>query len=213
MDWKQSEHLCLEFGTGEAGDASDIYTADMTLVDDEYIHTGPLLGADGHGKVLEAGQLISGYIILKDDTRYYFDSEIVSHDVAQQQTVLRRPDEQELTETRSRKYLRVRAQLELAVKWNNERFTALTMEISAGGLVFVPEAGLQIQRGDALECWLLIQMKNSAIEHVPLEAIVLSTNGASGDGRRCKIEYTAIASADQQKLIRYCFERQFDFRT
>ncbi|MEW4370315.1 PilZ domain-containing protein [Paenibacillus kandeliae] len=213
MDWKHAEHLCLEFGTGEVGEASDIYTADMTLVDDQYIHTGSLLGADGNAKHLESGQLISGYIVLRNDTRYYFDSEVVSYDAASEQAVFRRPDEQELTETRSRKYLRVRAELELAVKCGDQRFTVLTTEVSAGGLVFVPEAGMNVQRGDSLECWLLIHMKNGAIEHVPLEAIVLSSSGATAQGGRCKIEYTAIASADQQKLIRYCFERQFDFRT
>ncbi len=212
MDWRQSERLYLDFGTGDAGEQAELYGAEMTLVDQQYIHIGRLANTEQQQRNVEPGQLVSGFITLIDGARYYFDSEITHYDAGTEAAILRRPIDNELSVTPRRQYLRVKAELEVAVKHGEHRFTAMTTEISAGTLVFWLEKGHSLRSGDELECWLLIHMKNGAIEHVPLEAVVLHAGDGQHAAARCRIEYTLIAEPDRQKLIRYCFERQFDFR-
>lgn len=212
MDWRQSERLYLDFGTGDAGEPSELYAADMTLVDQQYIHIGQLTNTQQQKRAVEQGQLVSGFITLTDGTKHYFDSEITHYDAGAETAILRRPLDNELTITPRRQYLRVKASIEVAVKQGEHRFTAMTSEVSAGNLVLLLEKGHQLRSGDELECWLLIHMKNGAIEHVPLEAVVLHAGDGKQESPRCRIEYTLLAEPDRQKLIRYCFERQFDFR-
>ncbi|CAM3777293.1 flagellar brake domain-containing protein [Cohnella lubricantis] len=126
---------------------------------------------------------------------------------------LRKPKQEEITREQRRNFLRVEAQLEVAVRIGDKmRFLALTEDVGGGGISLRCERKWPIQPNLRVNCWLLIPFRSGSIAHAQFEGDVIRVAETEPNHYIVMIRFVNIAESDQQKVIRYCFERQLDFR-
>lgn len=126
---------------------------------------------------------------------------------------IRKPQPDEIKKEQRRNFLRVEAQLEIAVRIGDKmRFVALTEDVGGGGISFRCERKWPIKPNVKLHCWLLIPYRSGSIAHAQFDGEVIRVMEAEPNHYIVMIRFVDIAESDQQKVIRYCFERQLDFR-
>ena len=154
---------------------------------------------------------------------YYFTQEGVKHLFATEVTGLRKdavpliavrkPAPEEVSRDQRRSYLRVEAQLELAVNIGDKvRFVAITDDVGGGGLSFRCERHYPIEPEVELSCWLLLPYRNGTVAHAKFIGQVVRVLVTETDRHLVMMRFIDIQDADRQKVIRYCFERQLDNR-
>ncbi len=126
---------------------------------------------------------------------------------------IRKPELKEITKDQRRSFLRVEANLELAVSIGGKlRFVAITEDVGGGGVSFTCERKWPIVPNAVLSCWLLLSYKGGSIAHSKFEGEVVRVVPVEPDSYLIMMRFQEIADSDQQKIIRYCFERQLDKR-
>ncbi|MCD9021232.1 flagellar brake protein [Cohnella silvisoli] len=126
---------------------------------------------------------------------------------------IRKPELEEITKDQRRSFLRVEANLELAVKIGDKlRFVAITEDVGGGGISFTCERKWPIVPNAVLSCWLLLSYKGGSVAHARFEGEVVRVLPVEPDKHLIMMRFQEIADSDQQKIIRYCFERQLDKR-
>jgi c-di-GMP-binding flagellar brake protein YcgR len=154
---------------------------------------------------------------------YFFTSEGVKHQFSSQVTgfrkdgvslvAIRKPELDEITKDQRRSFLRVEANLELAVKLSDRlRFVAITEDVGGGGVSFVCDRNWPIVPNMILGCWLLLTYKSGSIAHSGFDGEVVRVLPVEPDKHLVMMRFKEIVDSDQQKIIRYCFERQLDKR-
>ncbi|MDR0270285.1 PilZ domain-containing protein, partial [Paenibacillus sp.] len=173
----------------------------------------PIQEGSGQLKKLFSGDELSIFFITEGGVKNYFNSYVTGfkEDVIRMVRI-RKPEPDSIGKTQRRSFLRVNAELEVAVKTDKMvRFLARTDDVGGGGLSFHCDASTHISEGDKLSSWVLVPYKNGSIEHVPFEGEIVRIKG-SENRKIFMVKFLLIADMERQKLIRYCFERQFDFR-
>lgn len=124
---------------------------------------------------------------------------------------VRKPEADEIQREQRRSFLRVEAQLELAVRIGDKvRFTAITDDVGGGGLSFRTDRKWPMEPGAALSCWLLLNYRNGNLAHAAFEGEVVRVMPVEPDKNLVMMRFSDIQDAEQQKIIRFCFERQLD---
>jgi c-di-GMP-binding flagellar brake protein YcgR len=160
------------------------------------------------------GEKFQFYYFTPDGVKHLFVSEVTGHrkDIVPLVSI-RKPNPDEVTKDQRRSYLRVEANLELAVKIGDKlRFVAVTEDIGGGGLSFMCEPKWPIDPNSVLSCWLLLSYKSGTIAHASFEGEVVRVMHVQPERNLIMLRFKEIADAEQQKIIRYCFERQLDNR-
>ncbi|WP_062492735.1 flagellar brake protein [Paenibacillus sp. 32O-W] len=170
----------------------------------------PLQGGSERFRPLRPGDELSVSYVTKEGVKYDFATTVLGfRDDAVRLVRIRKPSPDAITRIQRRSYLRVPAELELAVRRGNERFLTMTRDVSGGGISFVCESGRSVAEGDALDCWLLVPFRSGAIEHVHFRAEVARIE--EGDARkRVMLKYAEITDSERQIVIRFCLERQVE---
>ncbi|MDG0789693.1 PilZ domain-containing protein [Cohnella ginsengisoli] len=153
----------------------------------------------------------------------YFTSEGVKHQFGAHvhsirregisQLVIPKPDPDQITREQRRSFLRVEAQLEIAVRLGEKlRFTALTDDVGGGGVSFRCDRKWPITPNMKASCWLLLSYKSGAVSHAQFEAEIVRIVPVEPHHHLVMMRFQDIQDTDQQKIIRYCFEKQLERR-
>lgn len=175
----------------------------------------PLNDKTGRLKRLFLGDELSVYFLSAEGVKHYFDSHVIGfkEDGAVRLVKLLRPDPDKMTKVQRRSFLRVPAELELAVKiGSHERFVCRTDDVGGGGISFICDGKWGISSENVLECWLLVPYKNGTIEHVSFTGEVIRVNVLETGRKQAMIKFLSITDSERQKIIRYCFEKQLEYR-
>lgn len=122
---------------------------------------------------------------------------------------IQRPEEASITKVQRRNYLRVTAELELAVELRDEtRFVTYTEDVGGGGVSFRFDNFYKITEGDRMFCWLRVPFKNGLIDNVPFDAEVVRTKQLDNGQSVAMLSFITILDTERQKLVRFSFERQ-----
>lgn len=174
----------------------------------------PLEVSSGRLKRLYLGDELSVHFISDEGIKHFFNTYVLgfSNDVISLVRV-RKPELNSITKIQRRNFLRVNAELEIAVQLKDEsRFVTFTEDVGGGGISLNCEASISLENDEVLECWLLVPFKNGAIEHVPFEAQIVRINTLQNGRKRVMLKFVSISDMERQKIIRYCFERQLEIR-
>ena len=126
---------------------------------------------------------------------------------------LSKPQPEEIIKMQRRSFLRIDAKLELAVLTKDHiRFVAHTEDVSGGGVSFIGETSWSLQEKQELDCWMVVPYRNGELEYVPFQAEIVRIQQRTDKHQDVMLQFRSIAEGDQQKLIRYCFERQLEMR-
>lgn len=207
--------LFMNVDSADEEEASILYKSRMTDMDEESILIEvPMEEQTGRLKKLHLGDELSVNYMDKNGVKYYFNTYVTGfkEDVIRMVKV-RRPELETVSKIQRRTFLRVFADLEVAVKKNDStRFITRTEDISGGGMSFYSESKFNLKEGDVLSCWVLVNYKNGSVEHVPVIAEVVRIKNQELNRNIAMLQFVDITATERQKIIKFCFERQLDFR-
>lgn len=175
----------------------------------------PISEKSGRYKRLFLGDELSVYFVSEDGIKNYFDSHVLGfkEDGVVKLIKIRRPELDRITKVQRRSFLRVSAELEIAVKMSsNIRFVCETDDVGGGGISFICDGKWQIAPEQVLECWLLVPFKNGTIGHAFFRGEVVRVIQLESGRKQAMIKYVSINDSERQKVIRYCFEKQLEYR-
>lgn len=212
---KINQQLFIQVASLDEEESKKEYKTRIADVADDYISVEiPIEQKSGRLKRLELRDQISAYFVTGDGVKNYFETEVVGHSTDVIRLVqLRKPEPDSITREQRRTFLRVPATLEIACKLGEHlQFLAVTEDVGGGGISIVADEHLPLKKDDSLSCWLLIHYRNGAIEHVPFRSEIVRIKPLETGKQLAMMRFLEISGAEQQKIIRYCFERQFEIR-
>ncbi len=174
----------------------------------------PMQENNGRLKKLFIGDELSVYFLTEGGIKNYFNTHVIGfkEDVIRM-VKIRKPAADSIFKIQRRSFFRVNAELELAVKDAlGSRFLVRTEDIGGGGTSFLSDAKVQLEVGGKLFCWLMIPYRNGSMEHVNFEGEIVRIKTLETGRNLVMLKFASITDSERQKIIRYCFERQFDFR-
>ncbi|TDF99322.1 flagellar brake protein [Paenibacillus piri] len=174
----------------------------------------PLNEKTGRLKRLYVGDELSAYYITEGGVKNYFTSSVLgfSDDVIRL-VMIKKPEPETITKVQRRNFLRVPAELEIAVKFSEQlQFTALTDDVGGGGISFICDGYIPLAAQQTVSCWLLANYRNGQIEHIPFKGELVRIKPLETGKQQVMMRFAEISDKDRQKIIRYCFERQLEFR-
>ncbi|OBZ18800.1 glycosyl transferase [Bacillus sp. FJAT-27264] len=212
---KINDNLYIQVASSDAVEAEVEYRSRIAETEDEaFMIEIPMQEGSGRLKKLTVGDELSVYFMTEGGVKNYFYTHVVGfkEDVIRMVRV-RKPAPESIFKIQRRSFLRVSAELELAVKSSNgSRFLVRTEDIGGGGTSFLTDAKVKLDVEDKLSCWLLVPYRNGSSEHVNFEGEVVRIKTLENGRSLAMLKFAAISDTERQKIIRYCFERQFDFR-
>lgn len=208
--------LHINHVTMDEEEAKIEYKSRIADITDSYIAMElPINEKTGRLKRFQQGDELSCFFITEGGVKNYFNTNIVGfkEDVIRL-ALIRKPTLESITKVQRRNFLRVPAELEIAVKYNEQlQFIGITDDVGGGGISFICDGYIPVSTGMQVGCWLLVPFKNGNIEHVPFKGGIVRIKPLEEVAKQLvMMSYAEIHDRDRQKIIRYCFERQMDFR-
>lgn len=207
--------LYLQVASSDEEEAALEYKARIAdSTDDELLIEVPILEGTGRLKRLFLGDELSAYYFTQEGVKNYFNTHVLGFkEDAVKLIRVRKPDPESITKIQRRHFLRVAAELEIAVKLSgNIRFVGVTDDVGGGGISFVVDAKWPISQGTELDCWLLVPYRNGSVDHSQFKAEVVRVRTLENGKHQVMAKFSKIPDGERQRIIRYCFERQLDFR-
>jgi len=198
----------------ETRDGEELY---KTKVADESRDTlaieEPLHEKTGKPLRLFSGDRVQLFFLTEGGVKNYFLSKVTGFSEDAVPLVwIEKPQPHQIRKVQRRNFLRVPAELDLAVNVDGTRFVAVTEDLSGGGLAFLCDGNIALNPQQTISCWLLLQYRNGQIEHVPFQATIVRIKKLESGRQLVMVQFKNMPEADQQKIVRYCFERQLEFR-
>jgi len=184
------------------------------MTDDTIFVEIPVEVNTGISRSLSYGNVLSAYFFDDMEIKNYFISTVigVSNNIMHLFHITK-PAPEAVTKVQRRNFLRVQAELEVAVKHSEQlQFVALTDDIGGGGLSLLCDDYIPLAEQNIVSCWLLVPNKNGQNDHVPFKSEVVRVAPLAPGTQRVMMRFTDISDRDRQKIIQFCFERQFEFR-
>ncbi|MCD7033346.1 flagellar brake domain-containing protein [Metabacillus sp. GX 13764] len=130
--------------------------------------------------------------------------------------VLALPAKEDYTKIQRRQYVRIETGINAAVHPSQSGdfhpFTALTIDISAGGaaLRFPEDSG--VLEGSEIGIWLSLPFQNAANEYVKIKAKVIRVLDGKPGWKKGIIEFHHLSEHSRQLIMRFCFDQQILLR-
>ncbi|MDQ0193010.1 flagellar brake protein [Paenibacillus wynnii] len=212
---KISDYLYIQIASSDAEEAEIEYKSRIAETEDHaFLIEIPIQEKGGRLKKLFMGDELSVYFVSEGGIKNYF----YTHVIGFKEDVIRmirinKPAEESIFKVQRRSFLRVNAELELAAKSENGiRFLVRTDDVGGGGTSFLTDSNIKLEVGLKLSCWLLVPYRNGSNEHVFFEGEVVRIKPLESGKNLAMLKFSSISDGERQKIIRFCFERQFDFR-
>ncbi|QHW30209.1 glycosyl transferase [Paenibacillus rhizovicinus] len=210
-----NQMLYLQIASSDEEEAALEYKARIADgTDDELLIEVPLHEGTGRLKRLFLGDEISAHFISQEGVKNYFNTHVLGFKEDTFRLIrIRKPETESITKIQRRHFLRVAAELEIAIKLSgNIRFIGLTDDVGGGGISFMVDAKWPIGQGTELDCWLLVPYRNGSVDHSQFKAEVVRVKTLENGKHQVMAKFSKILDSERQRIIRFCFERQLDYR-
>ncbi|MFC4777537.1 flagellar brake protein [Paenibacillus sp. GCM10023252] len=210
-----NQALFYQIASSDEEEAKAVYKSRIAdELEDGLLIEFPLQEKSGRMKRLYLGDELSAYFMSEDGVKHFFNSHVLGFkDEVIKLVKIHKPSPDQITKIQRRQFLRVSAELEIAVKMSDHlRFIATTDDVGGGGISLICDGKWPVTPEAALDCWLVVPYKNGAIEHVSFKAEIIRVAELATGRKQVMIKFLKITDGERQKIIRYCFERQLEFR-
>ena len=113
----------------------------------------------------------------------------------------------------TQKFFKGSGGVEIAVKLSEQiQFIGVTDDVGGGGISFICDGHIPIGMNAIISCWVLAPLRMVMIEHIPFTARLYALNSYETGKQLAMIRFADIADRETSETIRFCFERQMDFR-
>ncbi|MCM3633089.1 MULTISPECIES: flagellar brake protein [Paenibacillus] len=177
----------------------------------------PINTKNGRMKRLQAGDVLSASFITNTGVKHFFETYVTKvREAAEGELIfyeIARPSEDAMTSVQRRNFFRIDIEVDIAVKnKQGQRFVFKTDDIGGGGVSFMINRNQSFEPGEKLSCWLLLPHRNGTIEHSCFEAEVLREKELETGRKIIMVKFDEIAEQERQRVIRFLFEKQIQFR-
>lgn len=213
---KVNEILHIQINSIDEDEARQEYKSRIADVNHQYISIEvPMSEQTGRLKRLYVGDEISTYFVTNGGIKNYFTTSVIgfSNDDTIRLVQIKKPEPEAITKVQRRNFLRVPAELELAVAYSEQlKFVALTDDVGGGGISFLCDGYITLAIQQIVSCWLLLPFKNGKVEHVSFKGELVRIKPLETGKQQVMMRFAEITDRERQMIIRYCFERQLEFR-
>lgn len=126
------------------------------------------------------------------------------------------PGDDQLIKIQRRQFVRIDANLDVAIySLQNEfqAFTAVTADISAGGTALLLPKSIKLKEKQEIVIWFSLPFQNEGIEYIKVKGKIIRFIPADHDlFVKAPIEFQNIDEDTRQVLIRFCFNQQILIR-
>lgn len=210
-----NQQLFIQVASMDEVESQHEYKSRISDINESYIAIQvPISVKTGRLKRLVSGDQISAHYITEGGVKNFFTTEVIGlRDEVIKLVLIKPPELESITRVQRRNYLRVPAELEIAVRLQNKlQIIGVTDDVSGGGISFICDGHLPFKSKEIVSCWLLLHYKAGTVEHMPFLAEIVRIKPLETGRQLLMCSFTDIAEHERQKVIRYCFERQFDLR-
>ncbi|MFH5184764.1 flagellar brake protein [Paenibacillus sp. TAB 01] len=212
---KVNQILHIQVNSIDEEEARQEFKSRIADVTDNYISMEvPINENTGRLKRLYVGDEISTYFLTDGGVKNFFTSSVLGFtDDVIRLVLIKKPEPDAITKVQRRNFLRVPAELEVAVNYSEQlQFIAITDDVGGGGISFLCDGYVTLVPQQTVSCWLLINYKSGQVEHVFFKGELVRIKPLETGNQQVIVRYAEITDRDRQKIIRYCFERQLEFR-
>ncbi|WP_409346583.1 flagellar brake protein [Paenibacillus sp. MBLB4367] len=212
---KVNQLLYLQVNSIDEDEAQQELKSRIAEVSDSYITMEvPINVQSGRLKRLYAGDELSVYFLSDGGVKNYFTTTVLGfREEIIRLVLIRTPEPEAITKVQRRSFLRVPADLEIAIKFSDQlQFVAGTEDVGGGGVSFICDGNIPVESNMQASCWLLVQYKNGKLDHLPFKGEVVRVIQMETGKQLVMLRFSEISDRDRQQIIRYCFERQLDLR-
>ncbi|MBA2870148.1 c-di-GMP-binding flagellar brake protein YcgR [Anoxybacillus calidus] len=164
------------------------------------------------------GMQFKASFVSNDHSLYLFDTEVTGK-IKQPipLVVLSYPGEQQLIRIQRRQYVRVEANVDVAIHPLNGKFspfTTVTSDISAGGAAIVlPHKIKGFEPGMTVDVWLVLHMRSGDIHYLNIPSKVVRIFKVEHSSvEKASLQFLNMTQQERLLLIRYSFEKQLEQR-
>ncbi|MBW7473472.1 flagellar brake domain-containing protein [Paenibacillus oenotherae] len=212
---KVKQLLFIQVASSDEEEAAIEYKSRVEDEDEgELLIDVPIIEGTGKYKRLFLGDELSLYFVSGEGVKHYFNSHVLGFKEEVVKLIrIRKPELSAITSVQRRSFLRVEAELEIAVKMSaHVRFIGMTDDVGGGGISFLCDGRWPVKAGQELDCWLLIPYRNGSLEHAQFKAEIVRVKATETGRNQIMAKFVTISDLERQKIIRFCFERQLDYR-
>jgi c-di-GMP-binding flagellar brake protein YcgR len=212
---KINEILHMQINSIDEEESKIVYKSRIDdLTDEAIIMEIPINEMSNSLKKLYMGDELSAFYVGQGGVKNYFTTSVIGfREEVIRLVMIKKPDLEAITQVQRRSFLRVPAELEIAVKFSEQlQFVALTDDVGGGGISFICDGYIPLSVNGFISCWALVPFKSGTIEHVPFKGEIVRVEQLETGKQLAMVSFVEITDRDRQKLIKFCFERQMDFR-
>ncbi|KIL48085.1 flagellar brake protein [Jeotgalibacillus campisalis] len=121
------------------------------------------------------------------------------------------PEAENIFKIQRRKYVRVEAALDVAVKKDGQTFHFVSDDLSAGGVSFILNKSAEFQNGEEMDLFIVLPMKSGENQYVKLKGKFVRTKNRNG-AQIASVHFIEPTDIQQQQIMRYSFERQLSMK-
>lgn len=120
-------------------------------------------------------------------------------------------EEKNLIKVQRREFVRVDANLDVAVEFEDNVFRLVTADISAGGLAINLPDLETLRTNSVVKLLIVLPFVTRDIEYVRAKARVIRVWHENGRNI-ASLEFLDTSSFDRQRIVQFCFERQLQMK-
>ncbi|MCY8317953.1 flagellar brake domain-containing protein [Bacillus vallismortis] len=186
----------------------------VSIDNNELLIAYPVDVVTGRTVILHNDMEVTVEFVGKDEVPYRFTSRIKGKVKDKLQMIcLEVPPRDKMKRIQRRQYVRTDAVLDVQIQpADEEEFSTLSYNISAGGIALILADGRSFQSGESLR--LIISLsEDENTRQIETDAIVRRVFDDPKSGKhKITLEYNGISASDQQFLLQYCIRRQLNKR-
>ena len=151
---------------------------------------------------------------IRSGVPYFFESTILRHiNRNVHLMVIPKPELTELQQIQRRNFFRIEIDVDLAVeKTDLTKKIFRTDDIGGGGISFIAGPSDVFEKGETLQCWIVLPHKNGSIEHANFNAEIVRVKEEENGHKIIMLRYLDIPEIERQRIIRFSFAKQIELK-
>ncbi|HJV32100.1 MAG TPA: flagellar brake domain-containing protein, partial [Bacillales bacterium] len=166
--------------------------------------------------LLDGTQLNATFVGQDGTSVYLFETEIkgrIKKNIPM--LVMSYPGDESLIKIQRRQYVRIETAVDIAIHpldFEFQPFTAITDDVSAGGVSFLIPTDSALKQGMNVQIWLVLVVQNGEYHYLKLQGKIARILDFNETRNKVSLQFHDITSQERQLLLRFCFDRQLEIR-
>lgn len=164
------------------------------------------------------GTILTAIYIDSDNVPLHFPTK-VTHRIKLTVPVLaiNIPVEEEIKRIQRREFVRVKTAIDIAVHSDMKEFTpfsTITFDLSGGGISVLLPKGISLAEKSKLLLWMVLPNKTEGNEYLKIKGEMIRERETEVESKikKASIRFISLPRTEQQKIVRFCFEKQLEAR-